>query len=65
MKRLGKYSGKIYDENYNLSQCEECCTVITDEQANDEIFIHEQRLKDSLTCLCCNCCPLSQKIKED
>lgn len=61
MKRLGKYSGKVYDKNYDLSLCEECCAVITDEQANDEIFIRDKHLKDSLICQCCNGCPLSQK----
>ena len=62
MKRLGKYSGKIYDENYDISQCKECCNVITDEQANDERFLNKKRAENLFDCLCCTCgCPISQE----
>ena len=54
MKRLGKLTGTIYDD---LSQCHECCTCITDEQANDEEFIEQQHLKDLRDCVACFGCP--------
>lgn len=57
MKRLGKFTKNIYEENYAFSLCPECCTVITDEQANDEEFINEHHLKDLLDCVRCPGCP--------
>ena len=38
MKRLGKYSGKVYEE-HEIQNMDECGTVITDEQAADKDFI--------------------------
>jgi len=61
MKRLGKFTGTIYDENYDFSNCPECCTMITDEQEKDENFIKEKHTKDLLTCIGCNGCPAAQK----
>lgn len=57
MKRLGKLTGTIYDNNYDFSQCPECCTCITDEQANDEEFIEQQHQKDLQDCITCFGCP--------
>ena len=57
MKRLGKLTGTIYDNNYDFSQCPECCTCITDEQANDEEFVKQQHLKDLQDCMTCFGCP--------
>ena len=45
MKCLGKFTKTIYDENYDFSNCPECCTLITDEQANDEEFINKHHIK--------------------
>ena len=61
MKRLGMYSGKIYEFDYDVSQIEECCLVISDEEANNKEWIankHEEHVSE-----CSNCfnCPLSNK----
>ena len=57
MKRLGKFTKTIYDESYDFSQCPECCTCISDEQANDKEFIDQHHLKDLQDCIRCFGCP--------
>lgn len=57
MKRLGLYSGRIYDSGDDYS--EECCKVLTEEQANDEKWLDDQRLINSFKCMGCYGCPLS------
>lgn len=61
MKRLGKFTGIIYDENYDFSQCPECCLCITDEQANDEKFVNDYRVKSLVTCIGCMGCPAAER----
>ena len=39
MKRLGKLTGKIYEEN-EVKNMGECCILITDEQVKDEKWIN-------------------------
>lgn len=57
-KRLGLYSGHIYGEKDDYSL--ECCKVITDEQANDDKWLADQRLVNSFKCMDCGGCPLSR-----
>ena len=57
MKRLGKYSGRIYDEEYDTTKIKECCQIITDEQAEDKDWINERHLNHLKTCITCNGCP--------
>ena len=65
MKRLGKFSGKIYDESYDIDLIEECCLLISDEQAENEEFIRSQRVKNLLICAQCYGCPRSNRIAAD
>ena len=60
MKRLGKYTGRVYNEDYDFSNCQECCTCITDEQATDREFIESHHLKDIMECTLCHGCPTAQ-----
>ena len=30
MKRIGKFTGRIYPDDYDFSNCPECCVVITE-----------------------------------
>lgn len=53
MKRLGKWTGRIYTEEDPHSS-KECCTCITDEQAKDEAFISAQRTQDLIDCIDCS-----------
>ena len=57
-KRLGLYSGRIYDEvdDYSL----ECCKNITEEQSADDEWLADQRLVNSFKCMGCGGCPLSR-----
>ncbi len=64
MKRLGKFTKTIYDENYDFSNCPECCTCLTDEEANDEEFINKHHIKDLMDCVACMGCPASQNKEE-
>ena len=57
MKRLGKLTGRIYEEN-EIYDMEECGICITDEQANDEKWIKQHHTKDLTDCDNCRGCPL-------
>ena len=62
MKRLGKYSGRIYTEDdFYAGVIEECCTLITDDKVSDERWIKDKHVKDLLDCVKCSGCPLSQR----
>lgn len=60
MARLGKFTGHIYDDNYDFSNCSECCTIIPRDIEKDkeqlEKFISERRVKDLLSCMSCFGC---------
>ena len=58
MSRLGKFTGHIYDDNYDFSNCSECCTIIPIEK-----FISERRVKDLLSCMSCFGCPAAKFSK--
>ena len=57
-KRLGLYSGRIYKDHDDYS--EECCKVLTEEQASDEAWLTDQRLVNSFKCMGCCGCPASR-----
>lgn len=59
MKRLGKYTGKIYTED-KIFNMEECGVCITDEQAEDEEWISIHHLSDLIECIKCCGCPTAQ-----
>lgn len=61
MKRLGKFTGKVYDENYNFSNCPECCVCISEEQSKDEKYIADHHAKDLFDCLKCMGCPVAMR----
>lgn len=57
MKRLGKFSGKIYSEE-EIKTMQECGYAISDEQANDPEYIKELYSIVSSDCATCRGCPL-------
>lgn len=61
MKRLGKFTGKIYDDNYNFELCPECCVCISDDEAENDSFLSERHNKDLLECLNCMSCPAAKR----
>lgn len=61
MKRLGKFTGTIYEEDYDFSNCPECCVQITDEQVKDEESVKQRHIKDLMDCITCMGCPAAQK----
>lgn len=60
MKRLGKFSGKIYDED-DIEYMLECCRIIPDDKINDKGYIDDMHIKDLLFCEQCMSCPRSRK----
>lgn len=56
MKRLGKYTGKIYSDE-EKSEIRECCLCISDEQAENEEFVKQRHFDDLRTCVLCGGCP--------
>ena len=62
MKRLGKFTGQVYDQaDFENGKIHECATLITDDQANDEKFIEEHHLTDLMACVKCFGCPEAQR----
>jgi hypothetical protein len=57
--RLGKFSGKVYEES-EASNMIECGVCITDEEAKNEEYIQQRHLKDLQNCIGCFGCPMSQ-----
>lgn len=60
MKRLGKITKTIYPDGYDFSQCPECCTLISDEDAENEEFIATKHLTDLIDCIGCLGCPAAK-----
>lgn len=61
MKRLGKFTGQVYDENFDTSNIKECCTLITDVEANDDDFIDRHHVSDLMDCVICLGCEEAQR----
>lgn len=59
MPRVGKFTGKIYSDDYVFSHCPECCTIVSEKEINDLDFMQNLRQKDILHCLACHGCPES------
>ena len=59
MKRLGKFSGHIYEGN-DINNMEECGVCITDEQASDENYIAQHHIDDLVDCVTCCGCPMAR-----
>lgn len=57
MQRLGKLSGRIYEEN-EIHDMEECGICITEEQAKDKEWIKVHHAKDLVECEKCRGCPM-------
>ena len=57
MKRLGLYSGHVYGDKEDYSG--ECCKILTEEQANDEKWLEDQRLVNTFKCALCGGCPVA------
>lgn len=55
MKRIGFFTGKIYDENHDVSKIGECCLMFSE----DSCSIDHKELKKR--CDGCHCCPESRK----
>lgn len=60
MKGLGMFSGTIYPDDETRLNAQECCHVITDEQADDKAWIANQHIADIQDCIRCMGCPKSQ-----
>lgn len=60
MKRLGMYSGRIYNED-QVKDMEECGVMISDEQANDKEWIANQHSEHIGECSNCFGCPLANR----
>ena len=59
MPRIGKYTGTVYADDYDFSNCPECCTVVTDDQVNDQHYKDILKLKNLIDCSGCLGCPTS------
>ena len=60
MKRLGMFSGKVYEKS-EVENMEECGLCITDEEANDKEWIKNKHDEHIAQCSNCFGCPLSNR----
>jgi hypothetical protein len=60
MKRLGKFSGKIYAEN-EVKNMKECGVMLSDSKINNEEFIAKLHIENLRDCVTCMGCPLAQR----
>lgn len=61
MKRLGKFSGRIYNSE-EAAGMKECGIVLTNTEAADEEYIKNHHKKDYEHCITCMGCPMAQGI---
>lgn len=59
MNRVGFYTGNIY-RNGELPEVGECCTVVTDEELENEEKMNALRIAQKISCIGCNGCSASQ-----
>lgn len=59
MKRLGMFSGKIYDEN-EVSGMNECGECLTESQAEDSEYINKMKAENLAKCGGCHGCPMAE-----
>lgn len=51
---VGKFTGTIYPEDYDFSECPECCLVLPATLSKDALkIIHETKIHECLVCLAC------------
>lgn len=65
MKRLGFYTGKLYDSSVDPSTIKECCQILNYKEPilDDEELVVRKRLELKQRCIGCNDCEESQKEK--
>lgn len=62
MKRLGIFTGRIYNQDDFEAGCiRECCRVITDEEAESIPVVMAVYAQEHLHCVGCFGCPESQR----
>lgn len=64
MKRLGIFTGRVYDEHYDLNKIKECCREISDETANNPNLVRFIYLTKHENCEGCFGCPASRSNKQ-
>ena len=63
MKLLGKFTKTIYPSDYDKSKINECCTQISDDNADDEEFINQHHVRDLMDCVRCFGCPAAMQSR--
>ena len=58
MKRIGKFSGKFYEES-EVDTMKECGIVIPEEKEKDENFMKELKFRNLIDCAKCMGCPMA------
>ena len=61
MKRLGFFTGKIYDETIDTASIKECCLYLTKDNENNEEYIAERKADNKQRCMSCFGCPISKE----
>jgi hypothetical protein len=61
MKRLGLFSGKIYEED-EVKGMNECGLCITDEQEHNTEFIEKTKVENLVKCGGCFGCPMASMM---
>lgn len=57
MVRVGKLTGKKYDETVDAGAIGECCHVCNTDEEVEKFLKEESRAKDEAECFLCRGCP--------
>lgn len=60
MKKLGFFTGHIYDKS---EPCEECAVNLSDERAKDIAYTSQEYLRRHVHCFQCDGCPEAKKAR--
>lgn len=65
MKRIGFYTGKLYDDSIDVSTIKECCQVLNFKEPISEYeeLVIRKREELKKRCIGCNACEEAQRSK--
>ena len=59
MKRIGRFTNTVYNEDYDTSKITECCTLVEDKDVEEQTCL-ATNMKRKLECLQCMGCPTAK-----
>lgn len=64
MKRIGIFTGKVYEGNFNINEITECCKMVSDETASNSNLVKFIHLTEKQRCEGCFDCEASKRLNK-